>query len=280
MNSRLSSLRAALPLLCLSTLLLFGCKKEGDTTPPDDGGGDVGGEGGEEGGDGDETPTVVPQDPDPPELAANLEAYELGKYEEVGNALTPLVESWTGDSQMRMHAIGSAILALALAENLAENAKDPAERALEIAAKLGDDEVEQYGRIAHGAYLLGVEDTPAALDELDKAVALDGPRTELAKLFLAEAKLNSAFDAEGKISDRTKLDEAAALYGEVAEGSSADIVKAHALEGLAAAHKYKGEKDKVCEHAKAASELYEATGASDYVKEVPSLMMSEARCKK
>jgi hypothetical protein len=269
------SLPTSLLVLLAASLALGACKKEEPTTPPDDGG--TGGvtepepEGGGE--------QIPPQDPDPAELAANLEAYELGKYEEVGNALTPLVESWTGDTQMRMNAIGSAILALALTEGLAENAKAPSERAVSLAEKLGDDEVEQYARIAHGAYLLGVEDATGALEELDKAVALDGPRTELAKLFLAEATLNLAFDAEGKITDKAKLDEAGALYQEVADGASSDIVKAHALEGLAGAHKYKGERDKVCEPAKAAADLYESAGASDYVKEVPSILLSEAKCK-
>lgn len=256
---------------------LVGCKKEGETTPPPDGDvsttGDVS-DGGEE-----EGPAVVPQDPDPPELAQAQQQFLLGDMEAVKAAMEPLMASLGEASQARANGIASSLFALATAEELAENAKEPAENALAKAEEVRDPEVAQLAHIAIGAYHVGVGDGAAAQGEFEAAVAEAGPHVALANLYLAQAHIAQAFDESDKLTNPGKLDEAEAAYDAAIEGSSDAAIKGRGLSGLAAVAKFRGKLADVCTHAAAAAEQLAAAGATEYLTEVPSMLANDAKCK-
>ena len=128
--------------------------------------------------------------------------------------------------------------------------------------------------------LAAVKSTLADRDaELAKAEALEGSAKLVAKLLHAQSVLNQAFDENDRITDPTKLDAAATGYQEVLDGAQEPTLKGRAAAGLAAIAKYQGKKEDVCTHATTAAEHYEAGGASAYLKEVPSLLKKDAKCK-
>jgi hypothetical protein len=224
---------------------------------------------------------LPPQDPDPAEIAALYDRYLKGEYEEVASEAETLRAGLTADTQVRAHALASSIGALAAVEGLPEDGRDAATQAIADAERLDDPEVEQIARIAHGTYLVRVQDSEAGRAEIASAITLAGPYGALAQLMLGEALLNQAFgvgDEDMKIKDPGKLDEARTAY-QSALDSGTDLLKAHAHEGLAAVAKYKGEKDTVCSHAQEAENLYAAAGASSYVREVPMLLAGDSKCK-
>jgi hypothetical protein len=265
-----------LAVILLPLLLLAGCKKDGDTNPPDDG---TSGDDGAAADTGEPEVEIVPQDPDPPELATARKAFVLGDMESVKSSMEPLMSSLSEPSQARANGIASALFALAVAEELAENAKDPAETALAKGEEVRDDEVLQLGHIAMGAHLVGVGDAASAQAELEKAASLGAANGDLANLYLAQSLLNQAFDESDKLTDPAKLDDAEKVYRATVEASDDAAIKGRGLTGLAAIAKYQRKKEQICEHAKAAAESYEAAGASDYLKEVPSILADAAKCK-
>ena len=260
------------------SLSAVGCKDDKPTTNPDDATttGDTGATDPEP-----EPAGLPPQDADPAEIAALYDRYLKGDYEAVASEAQSLAAGLTADTQVRAHALASALQALAAVESLPEDGKAAAESAVADAERLGDAEVEQLARVAHGAYLVRVHEAEAAQATLEKAVAAAGPYAGLAQLTLAEALLNQAFgvgDEDTKIKNPAKLDEARAAYQATVDGAEG-ILAAHAHEGLAAVAKYKGEKAEICTHAQEAENIYAANGASDYIREVPSLLAGEAKCK-
>jgi hypothetical protein len=226
-------------------------------------------------------PAALPaQDPDPAELAALYDRYLAGDYEAVASEAESLRAGLTADTQVRAHALASAIRALAAIENVPEDGKAAAEQAVANGDRLADPEVQQLAHIAHGAYLVRVHEAADGQAELEAAIGLAGPYGPLAQLMLGEAHLNQAFgvEEEDKIENPAKLDDAGTAYQAALDGGS-DILKAHAHEGLAAIAKYKNEKAAICEHAQQAENLFAATGATDHVREVPQLLAGDGKCK-
>lgn len=271
------------PVSALSVTLLLtlgfapGCKKPEETAKPDEATTNTDSvEEPEE-----EPAALPPQDPDPAEIATLYDRYLKGDYEAVASEAESLRGGLTADTQVRAHALASAIRALAAIENVPEDGQAAAEEAVANGDRLADPEVQQLALIAHGAYLVRVQDAANGQAELEKAVALTGPYAALGQLMLAEAHLNQAFgigEDEDKIQNPAKLDDARMAY-EVALGSGSDILAAHAHEGLAAIAKYKGDKAEICTHAQEAENMFVAAGATDYVREVPQLLASDGKCK-
>jgi hypothetical protein len=275
MNTRLT-----LTSLTLAALLLVpACNKDKPPTEtPDDtttGDGDVVEDTGE-----DVEAALPEQDPDPPEIAALYDRYLKGDYEAVVGEANTLREGLTADTQVRAHALASAIAALAAVEGVPEDAKDPSDQALADGGRLDDAEVNQLAHIAHAIYLVRVHEEAEGQAELEAALGLGGPYDALNRLMLAEAHLNQAFgegEEDTQIKHPERLDDAKAQYEAALDGPP--IIQAQAHEGLAAIAKYKREKDAVCTHAQEAENLYASSGATDYVREVPSLLAKDGRCK-
>lgn len=273
MNTRLP-----ITLLALATLALTpACKKtptetpdsvtptDGDTTEPTE-----------------PEPEALPaQDPDPAEIAALYDRYLKGDYEAVASEAAALAGTLTADTQIRAHALAASIGALAAAEAVPEDAKAAAEQAIVDGDRLADKDVQQLAHIAHATYLTRVHEAAAAQAELEAALALGGPYDALNRLMLAEAHLNQAFgvgEEDTVIKNPAKLDDAKAQY-EAALAGDTPILQGQAHEGLAGIAKYKNEKDAICKHAQEAENLYAANGATDYIREVPSLLAKDGKCK-
>lgn len=275
MIMRTTTVLSALTVLTLA--FTPGCKKTNETATPDDvtNHDDAVAE-------PEQDPQALPaQDPDPAEIATLYARYLQGDYEAVASEADSLRAGLTADTQVRAHALASAIQALAAIESVPENGQAAAEEAVANGDRLGDAEVQQLALIAHGAYLVRVHEAANGQAELEQALALAGPYAALAQLMLGEAHLNQAFgigDEEDKIQNPARLDDARAAYQAALDGGS-DILKAHAHEGLAAIAKYKNEKEAICTHAQEAENLFAAAGATDYVREVPQLLANDGRCK-
>lgn len=274
MNKRLLS-----SLLALGLLALPACKKT-ETTPPED----VTTPDPEP--EPDPGPPPIPaQDPDPPELAALYERMLAGDYEAVATEAGTLRGTLTADTKIRANAMAGAIQALAAAESIPENAKEPAEKAVADGDRLGDAEVQQLALIAHSAYLIGVQDNVQAQAQAEKAIGLAGPRSGLANIHLAEAHLGQAFgaDAEGNetVVAPEKFDAAYAAY-EAAAADASPLIQARAHEGMAEVDRRRATKESKaagCTHAKTAFDLYGANGATEDLKEGPKTISGTLKCK-
>ncbi len=278
-NTRLLSSLLALGLLP-GLLVLPACKKTDDTTNPDD----VAKPDPEP--EPDPGPPPIPaQDADPPALQALYERLLAGDYEAVATEAGTLRATLTADTQIRAKAIAGAIHALAAAESIPENAKEPAEKAVADGDRLGDPEVQQIALIAHAAYLLGVQDNVQAQAQADKAAALAGPRVGHAKILVATADLAQAFgpDEEGadKLIAPEKLDSAYIAY-EAAAADPSLLVQARAHEGMAEIDRQRATKESKaagCTHAKQAFELYGANGGTEDLREGPKTISGMLKCK-
>lgn len=274
MNKRLLS-----SLLALGLLALPACKKTETTTPEDVTTPDPEPE-------PDPGPPPIPaQDPDPPELAAFYERLLAGDHEAVATEAGTLRGTLTADTQIRANAIAGAIQALAAAETIPENAKEPAEKAVADGDRLADPEVQQIALIAHAAYLLGVQDNVQAQTQAEKAAALAGPRVGHAKILVATAQLNQAFgvDEEGNemVVAPEKFDAAYAAY-EAAAADPAGLIQARAHEGMAEVDRRRATKESKaagCTHAKQAFDLYGASGATEDLREGPKTISGTLKCK-
>lgn len=276
MTMRTPTVFSALTILSLTLAFAPGCNKDKETAKPDEVTTNT---------DPVEEPekdpaALPPQDPDPAEIAALYDRYLKGDYEAVASEAESLRAGLTADTQVRAHALASAIRALAAIENVPEDGKTAAEEAVANGDRLADPEVQQLAHIAHGSYLVRVRDAAAGQAELEAALALAGPHAALAQLMLGEAHLNQAFgvEEEDKIENPAKLDEARTAYQAALDGGP-DILKGHAHEGLAAIAKYKNEKQAICDHAQEAENMFAAAGATDYVREVPQLLAGDGKCK-
>jgi hypothetical protein len=266
-------------LLALGLLALPACKKEETETPedvtkpepepePDPG-----------------PPPIPPQDPDPPEISALYERLLAGDYEAVATEAGTLRGTLTADTKIRANALAGAIQALAAAESIPENAKEPAEKAVADGDRLADPEVQQIALIAHAAYLIGVQDNVQAQAQAEKAAALAGPRVGHAQLMVATAHLNQAFgaDAEGNetVVAPEKFDAAYTAY-EAAAADAAPLIQARAHEGMAEVDRRRATKESKaagCTHAKTAFDLYGANGATEDLKEGPKTISGTLKCK-
>ena len=227
----------------------------------------------------DEGPTYPPQDPDPAEIAQALERYILGHYEEAANLVRPLSENLLEDSQIRARGLASAVLAMAVAHELAENGKAPAQIAQEQADRLADPELTQMAGLAKVSYLVGLQDYAEAETILDEVGKLETPYAHLVTLFRAEATLGQAFE-DDKLKYPEKLDAAAAHYQSVWDNAAMPGYKGRAAEGLTAVGYYKKDKDQTCQWSNQALDTYEAAGASDYMLEGPRGPADAMRCER
>lgn len=268
--------RALLVISCLALASTTACKKD-PTVNPDDTGAEEG-EGQEAGQETGEPEVVYPeQDADPPELAEAMSLYLLGHYDKVLSLCTPLSESLTQDSQIRARGISAALLALATGEDIAENAHAPAQLAMEQAGRLADDELTQLAKIAIASYHMGVSEYVQAQGELESVKDLETPHGDLTMLMWSNAVLGQAFE-DDKLKYPEKLDEALTSYQTVFANTTSEVIKARAADGITALGYYKKDKELTCEWAAKADELYEAVGASDYMKEGPKGPAEALRC--
>jgi len=252
------------------------CKKDPSVHPDEIGAGDDEGDESEQ--ETGEPEVVYPeQDADPPELAEAMNLYLLGHYDKVVSLCTPLSESLTEDGQIRARGISAALVALAAGEDIAEYAHAPAELALEQAGRLADDELTQLAKVAIASYHMGVSEYAQAQQELESVQDLVTPHGELTALMWSNAVLGQAFE-DDKLTYPEKLDEALASYQAVFANTKSEVIKARAADGITALGYYKKDKDLTCEWATKANELYEAVGASDYMKEGPKGPAEALRC--
>jgi len=221
------------------------------------------------------------QDPDPAEIAALYDRYLKGDYEAVAQEAEALSAGLTADTQVRALALALAIQALAAVQGVPEDGHAAAEQAVSAADRLGDPEVQQLAYTAHGAYLVRVHEAERGQGELETALGFAGPYLALANLMLGEAHLNQAFglgDEDMKIMNPGRLDDSRTAY-QAAVDASDGLVQAHAHGGLAVVAKYKNDKPAICVHAQQAEDIYVAGGAVDYVREIPSMLAKDGRCK-
>jgi hypothetical protein len=273
------TMRLPITLLTLAAFAFApACKKE-PTNPPDD----VTDTGEPEPEPEPEGPPPLPaQDPDPAEIAALYARYLQGDYEAVATEATTLATGLTAETQVRAHALALSIAALASAESVPENGKAGSEQAIVDGDRLADVEVQQLAHLAHGTVLVRTGDTAGGQAELEAALALAGPYGALTHLMLAEAHLNAAFgegEDEDKIVKPEHLDTAKTEY-EAALTATEPILQGQAHEGLAAIAKHKADKEAICIHAQEAENLYAANGANASIREVPSILAKDGKCKK
>lgn len=230
-------------------------------------------------------PPIPAQDPDPPEIAALYERLMAGDYEAVATEAGTMRATMTGDTQIRANALLGAIQALAAAESIPENAKEPAEKAVADGDRLADAEVQQLALIAHAAYLLGIQDNAQAQTQAEKAAALAGPRAGHAQILVATAHFNQAFgaDADGNeaVVAPEKFDVAYAAY-EAAAADASPLIQARAHEGMAEVDRRRATKESKaagCTHAKQAFDLYGANGATEDLREGPKTISTTLKCK-
>ena len=237
-------------LLCLTAFALLGaCKKNPDTTKPEDvKTGDTGTVPGDTGG-GTTTPPTVPQEPDPPTIAQGRDQYLLGHYDKAKELLEPVTADLKTRQQLRASGLSAGWLALSVVDPVAENAKEPAEHAVAMGEQTGDKEVQVVAKLAIGAYQLGTDDHTHAAESFEAAYKLqsDGPNAGLALVMYGAAKVNLAFGGEEKdqIAHPEELDSAASTFVKAQRSSTApgtEMVAARAFEGLASVANYKKNK--------------------------------------
>ncbi|HEY8374857.1 MAG TPA: hypothetical protein VIK91_00155, partial [Nannocystis sp.] len=194
---------------CLTAIALIGaCKKGADTTPPTDGASSPSDS-------GPKAVDVQPAEPDPPEVVAARDQYIGGHYAQLIETLRPLVEELKGKQNNRASGIGAAWLALALAEDVIENAKEPADHALAMAELTADPEVKVVAKLAQGIYKLKTEDFAGAAADFEEAYNLnkEGPNAGLALVMYGNTKINLAFGGEDNaIVNPGELDSAASTF--------------------------------------------------------------------
>lgn len=265
--------------LC-AALTLVGCdKKKGETTPPDE----------ELGTTTDIGPKVtldtsVPQEPDPPEIAQATQQYLLGEYETAIGILQPVYAELKKDNQYRASALAGAWLALAHAEQVFENGKEPAEHAATMAAGTKDPDVDAAAALALGAYQIGNEEFDKAATTLEgTSVATDQGIVVVGHLLRAEALIGAAFGTgeDENMKDPAKLEAAKSAYdaaATAAKGHFAEpLLRGRIEEGYAALADYKKDKAAVCTHAAASYEALKNQGATRLL-EGPAKLATANKC--
>lgn len=273
-------------LLLTAIVLLGACKKKDPATTPPDGGPAVG-EGDTKTGGPTGQPTV-PQEPDPPAIAQGREQYLLGNYDKAKELLTPLTADLKTRQQLRASGLSAGWLALSVVDPVAEDAKEPAEHAVAMGEQTGDKEVQVVGKLALGAYQLGIDDEAAAAPNLEAAFKLqpDGPNAALALVLYGEVKVNMAFGGEEKeqITNPGELDSAYSTFTKAQRLADSqpgnELVAARAHEGLASVANYKKALKDACSHAIEAGKIYTAKNAGQPLVERVNAIMEAARCEK
>lgn len=250
--------------LIVALLALPACEKPKDpTVVPDATGGD----------DSSPEPVAIddsiPQEPDPPQLAEGAQRYMMGEFSETIALLQPIYADLKERSQYRASALAGAWLALAHAEEVFENGKEPAQWALSMAESTKDAEVAGAAALAMGAYQIGNEDFEHALGSLDAAVkSADAGTAALGHLLRAEALIGAAFGGgeNETVQHPEKFDEAKAEYDAAATKAkghrSEDLLMGRIEEGYAALADYRRDRPGVCPHAIAALSAFSRAGAT------------------
>jgi hypothetical protein len=271
-----------LALLALLTVPLA-CDSKAPTTTPTDGDTTAG------------APTTdgmpaepdVPQEPDPEEIDAASHEYMLGHYDAVIASLDTVYADLKERSQYRASGLAGGWLALAHAQIVFENARDPSSHALAMAEKTGDPEVKAVAQLAHGAFLMGNEDYEAA-NKAFEAAASAAPKSKagaLANILRAESLIGKAFGsgASDAVEDPAALEAAKKAYTAASDtaksGVETDIIMGRVEEGLAAIAKYQHKNAEVCKHAVAAVKYLQAANASEFLVDGPMKYVDDFKCK-
>lgn len=272
-------------ICCAAFALIGGCKKPDaeNPVPPESGGGsDVGG--GDVGG-GEEAPPEVPQEPDPPAIAEARAQVLIADFAGAKEKLTPLATDLKDRSQYRASGLASAWLALAVVNEIAEEAHPHADYAMAMADKTQDKEVVIAANLASGAYHAGVEHFDEAITRFEAAFNADraGISAPLALILFGEAKISMAFDADDNLAKPQELDSAATSFLKARDLAASQPENAalvgRATIGMAAVARYKGDNKKACELLKEASAAYQSAGAKEFLTSGADALHDAARCK-
>ncbi|MDC0718732.1 hypothetical protein [Nannocystis bainbridge] len=266
-------------LVCLAAFsLTAACKKSADTDKPSD--------------DKPATtdadkPAPVTTEPDPPAIAEARAKYIAGQYGQVIETMKPLVDDLKSKEKARASGLGAAWLSLALAEDVVENAKEPADHAQAMAEQTGDPEVKIAAKLAQGAYKLKTEDFAGAAADFEEAYNLqkDGPNAGLALVMYGNTKINLAFGGEDNaIVNPGELDSAASTFVKaqrlVEKQPGNELLGARALEGQAAVVRYKDKKNtpEACRLIAEAAKIYTTKGAGQPLIDAANALQDEANC--
>ena len=281
MKRTLTSCLAAFVLAAASAQLVA-CKKPAtDETKPPDGGG-----GGTDTGGGDKTAPTTPQEPDPPALADARKQFIAGQYTQVVEAMRPLLEDLKTRQQLRASGIAAAWLALALAEDVVENAKDSVEHAVAMADKTGDAEVKIVAKLAQGTYKLKTEDFAGAAADFEEAFNLqkDDANAGLALVMYGNTKINLAYggDDGGQITNPGELDSANTSFVRaqrlVEKQPGNELIAGRALVGQAAVARLKANNPEACRLVGEAKTIYAAGSAGQPLQDDTNALHDDASC--
>ena len=273
-------------VLCTALAMVGGCKKDEETQAPGSTAVDPGETAaGETGPEPEPAEPTVPQEPDPPEIAAARLQVLATDFEPARATLEPMVADLTEREQYRASGLAAAWYSLALVRDIAENAHAPAEYAVSMADKTGDPQVVSAAYTALGAYQLGVESFPEAAASLERAYEADkkGANAALAMIIFAEVRISMAFDGTDQISKPEELDVASTALTkakEVATAQNSDILLGRALVLEAAVARYRGDKAKACTLLADGMAKYESGGAAEYLTSGAQALKEAALCKK
>lgn len=267
-------------LICVAALALVGAcgKKKEDTTPPDGPGAGGGG--------GKPAETTKPQEPDPPQIADARSSFIAGQYNQVVDSMRPLVDDLKQRQQTRASGLAAGWLALALAEDVVENSKEPADHALAMADASGDAEVKVVARLAQGTFKLKTADFTGAANDFEEAynAQKDGPNAGLALVLYGNTKINLAFGGEegDMITKPEELDSANTSFVKaqrlVEKQPGNEMIAARALEGQAAVANYKKNLSEACRLIGEASAVYTAKNAGQPLIDAANALKDAANC--
>lgn len=226
----------------------------------------------------------IPQEPDPPEIAAAFDRYLKGEYTQVIESLTPMFADLRTREQYRASALAGTWLALAHAESVFENGKEPSAWAESMAQSTEDPEVDAAAGLAMGVYLTGAEEFDRALEYLAVTAASGVPHlAALGEIARAEAFIGAAFGGSDSetVQHPEKFDDAASAYTSAttkARGTPVeDLLIGRIEEGFAALADYRKVKAEVCPHALAALAAFSKAGATAML-EGPLEIARGAKC--
>lgn len=268
--------------LAAASASLAGCKKpaeDGTKTP------DTATNTGAGNGDTKTAPTT-PQEPDPPALADARKQYIAGQYTQVVEAMRPLVDDLKARQQARASGLAAAWLALALAEDIVENAREPADHALTMADQTGDPEVKVAAKLAQGTYKLKTEDFAGAAGDFEEAFNLqkDGPNAGLALIMFGLTKINMAYGGEdgSVITNPAELDSANTAFVRaerlVEKQPGNELIAGRALEGQASVAYHKKSNAESCRLTSAANAVYTVKGAGQPLLDAIAALQDAANC--
>lgn len=282
MKRTLTSCLTAFALVAASASLV-GCKKPAaDDSKPPDSGSDTGGSSGG----GDKAAPTTPQEPDPPQLAEARKQFIAGQYTQVVEAMRPLVDDLKARQQIRASGIAAAWLALALAEDVVENAKEPADHAQAMADQSGDAEVKIVTKLAQGTFKLKTEDFAGAAADFEEAFNLqkDGANAGLALVLYGNTKINMAYggDDGGQITNPGELDSANTSFVRaqrlVEKQPGSELIAGRALVGQAAVARLKGNNVEACRLVGEAKTVYSGNGAGQPLNDDTTALEDAASC--